>query len=178
MFTKADYETLLGRTVSDAEVSTINLYVTATQGEVEKMLGFPLVVQIENQEAIQKTFQKRDHRHSVFVPVFTEPTEVLYNDVAVETDAMFFDDYNASFFNSVILPSFGGKGKVKVTAKWGFPKLPDDLKTAIFQMAMDNKSDKNISSESVGSLSVSYRTVDTANQPYIAVIKNYSIKGL
>lgn len=197
MFTKQDIETYLGHPVSDSEESTINAYIDAAQGEVEKILGFPIVVQTEAVEASegveaveattpsQRTFKKRANRHTIFTPPFTDATEVKYNgDVLTEDefDAMYFDDYDASFFNSIVLEEhYGGCEKLLVTAKWGFPVLPADLKTAWFQYAMDLEETKrgNVSSESVGSYSVAYRqTSGIVGQPYLVIFQNYSVKGL
>lgn len=203
MFTQQDIETLLGHPVTSDELTTIQAYISAAQGEVEKILGFPIVVQTEGSEevpadgetpavpavpateATERTFKKRANRHTIFTPPFTDLELVKYNGDTLtdhDFDAMWFDDYDSTLKNSVVLEDhYGGCEKTVIKAKWGFKTLPIDLKTAWFQYAMDLEAKKrgDVSSESLGAYSIAYRASSSiVGQPYLAVIGNYAIKGL
>lgn len=158
---QSELEALLGRPLTQREVTNKDLYLEIAKSIVEGLLCMSLDVQATPATTSERIFEAREGYSTVFTGMFTDVTDVKINSVAsTDYHARFFNDRNTSYKNSIVFDcKLKDKDEVKITAKWGWSELPADLKLLIAQ-AFANTSKKysvgDVKSKKVEDFSIVY----------------------
>lgn len=157
--TQQELEALLGRSLTPREQTNLNLYLEIAQENLESLLCTSLELQDgSDPEEQERTYEPREGYKTIFTDVFTDVSSVEVNGQAVDYYPAFWDKRNAGFYNSIVLSKRTNK-EVTITAIWGFPEWPSDLKQLIAQ-AFANVSEKyevkDVKSKRVEDFQVTY----------------------
>lgn len=182
--TEQQLSALLGRPLTANEMANLDLYLDIAQETLETLLCMSLDVQAEDETPTTRTFIGREGYSTTFTGIFTDVTNVTVDGKAEEYYPALWDDRNASYYNSIVLTDHvhDGHCEMAITAKWGFPTLPNDLARLMaqqFAMASSRAAiGGKVKRKSVEDFSIEYADVDPA-QNFLdmnaATIRKYSM---
>jgi len=137
---------------------------------------------LKAENATTREYSVRDGFSTVFTDIFQEPTEVAVDGNILTEDeykAMFWDNRNASVYNSVVINHLRGH-KVTITANWIIPTELSDLITKLNAVIASSKHSL-VKSKKVEDFSVTYNDNTDVQQFLLdnsAIIEKYSICGV
>lgn len=130
-------------------------------------------------ETAEREYAIRDGYSTVFTDLFEDVTEVTVDGNTITTDeykAMFWDNRNASTYNSVVIDCLHGDN-VTIKAKWVIPTELSDLITSLDTVLTSSKHSR-VKSKKVEDFSITLNENSDVEQFLLdnsAIIDKYSI---
>lgn len=150
--------TLLGRPLSSSETSNFDDLLSSAKSTIESVLGASL-----DSEEKTLVYRIRIGYKQQFICPFSSLTSAKLDGLPVDAVPLNYDDYNAQWFNSILLDSVPKHGMLQVTAKYGYgDELPLDIQKLVATMfaitseSVDVNNSGAITSESILNHSVNY----------------------
>lgn len=172
-----ELEALLGRPLTDEEVTNLDLYLDIADERLEALLCSIFLNVGESGDEPQavpttRKYETREGYSTVFTDIFTEVTEVKVDGI-VTTDftQQQFDKLNAEWFNSLVFEKrFSRTQLVEVTGTFGFTELPADLALVLARLfdsvSNEQNTDSNVQSQRIDDAQVTFKSETLQDQFY------------
>lgn len=180
---QADVEAILGRSLTNAEKSTLTTTTEQALQDAQDLLG------IDWKTLGERTYFGSEGYRTLFTDPYSILTSVTVNGATITDYRTAFDDWlNTPSFNSIIFAyPLEDNDEVVVAAEWGFgSELPYDIKrlaVALWQNGtapQTNPTSQKVKSKSNLDFSVTYDTSKTALETILVdygnVIEKYSMR--
>jgi|SRR5215217_3883091 len=152
---QSELEALLGRSLTPNEVANLTLYLDIATENLETILCISLST-TDVTEA--RVFIPREGYRTVYTDPFTDVSIVTVNGNEVTYYPAFWDKRTSDYYNSIVLDKKTCKD-VTITATWGFPELPSDLKQLLarsFSLASQSYKNISVKTKRVEDFSITY----------------------
>lgn len=183
---QSELEALLGRSLTQREVTNLDLYLDIAKESLEELLCISLDTNPDTsggKDSETRSFDVREGYSTVFTDIFSEIEEVKVDGVTTTGYyPAFWDKRSGDYFNSIVLDCRTAES-VEITGCWGFETLPGDLQLLwAQQFAIVSKKYKagagNVKSKQVEDFRISYGDL-TDDQVFLndnrRIIKKYSM---
>jgi len=130
---QSELEALLGRSLTPAEVTNLDLYLNIATENLEQLLCMVLTETSGEDDA--RLYDAREGYSTLFVDIFTELNEVQIDGDIIPSDKYSvrqWDRRNGTWYNSIVFSErFSSDKEVQVSANWGFATMPVDLQSVL-----------------------------------------------
>lgn len=163
-----ELEALLGRPLTDEEVTNLDLYLDIADERLESLLCSSF---LPDADATRK-YETRVGYSTVFTDIFTAITEVKADGiVTTDYEVRQFDNLNGDWFNSLVFNDRFYKEKViEITGDFGFTELPADLSLVLARLfdsvSNEQNTDSSVQSQRIDDAQVTFKSGTLQDQFY------------
>ena len=177
MLDQTQLESLLNRSLTSAESTNLDLYLNIAINKLETLICTKLCT-----NPTTRLYKSRKGYGTVFTDVFTDIDELKIDGiVSTNYNKMWFDNLNASVFNSVVFDNPLQGQTIEITGVFGYDTLPNDLALVLAKLFdLNTKSQTfngRVQSKQVEDFRITYKDITLDEQfyeDYGTILSKYS----